>query len=148
MGIIDGTIILIYKPDGENYILAEFYNSRKGYYGINCMIICDHRKRIIFCDSRWPGATNDKGAIARSKFLSNLVTTRHEGLFPLPFMFLADNGFFERECFMSPSMARDSREHRCFNYYVSRGLMLNALRIWKQDSKCRSWSMMSLEEML
>jgi hypothetical protein len=51
MGIIDGTIILIYKPDGENYIPAEFYNSRKGYYGINCMIICDHRKRIIFCES-------------------------------------------------------------------------------------------------
>ena len=48
MGIIDGTIILIYKPDGENYILAEFYNSRKGYYGINCMIICDHRRELFF----------------------------------------------------------------------------------------------------
>lgn len=40
------------------------------------MIICDHRKKIIFVDLRWPGAKNDNGAVVRNSFLANLFTDR------------------------------------------------------------------------
>ena len=68
VGVIDGTIIHIKCPDDRTFMPSEFFNPRKGTYGINAMIICDEKKRIIFADPRWPGATNDRGAVARSKF--------------------------------------------------------------------------------
>jgi hypothetical protein len=75
MGAIDGSIILIQAPFSTHYIPSEFFSARKNSYSLNLMALCDHKKRFIFADCRWPGTTNDIGAAARSGFLS--VATRY-----------------------------------------------------------------------
>jgi hypothetical protein len=65
-----GTIINCSAPFETRYIPREFWNSRKHSYAFNAMFICDHKKKFIYVDSRWPGSTNDTGAVARSSFLS------------------------------------------------------------------------------
>ena len=50
---IDGTIILVEKMSDEEFMSDEFFNPRKGHYSVNTMIICDHRKKILFVDARW-----------------------------------------------------------------------------------------------
>ena len=70
-GSRDGSIIKISAPSQETYIPREFWCKRKKNYSINLMVICDHRKRFIFADSRWPGATSD--TVSRSSFLTNII---------------------------------------------------------------------------
>ena len=44
VGIVDGSLFpLAFKPS----LHGEDYMSRKGGYGVNGMIICDHRARVI-----------------------------------------------------------------------------------------------------
>ncbi|XP_053959721.1 putative nuclease HARBI1 [Anastrepha ludens] len=52
----DGTHIKILKPAGDN---SHLYYNRKGYYSINAMIICDHKQRIRYVNSRYAGASHD-----------------------------------------------------------------------------------------
>lgn len=75
---------------------------------------------------RWPGATNDKGAVSRSRFLANLFVNRDDLLFPEPWIILADGGFHLRSCFLSPAdtvppnlSAQDIRSWGQFNFLVS-----------------------------
>ena len=84
------------------------------------MVICDDRKRFIFADSRWPGSTCDTGAVARSRFLTNLFVQRDDDLFPLPYMILADGGFHKRTCFLAPDLPANNRLENIFNTNVSR----------------------------
>lgn len=84
------------------------------------MVICDHRKRFIFADSRWPGSTCDTGAVARSRFLTNLFVQRDLTLFPQPYMILADGGFHKRTCFVAPDLPAHNRLESSFNTSISR----------------------------
>jgi hypothetical protein len=135
MGSIDGTIIHIAKPSTSRFIPAEFYCGRKGTYSLNTMLICDHRKRFMYVDSRWPGSTNDKGAVSRSLFLANLFVHRDPTLFPEPWMILADGGFHLRTCFLAPDVVSDdaNRLLKKFNFCVSRGrcIIENAIGLLK-----------------
>ena len=119
-GSIEGSIIKISSPFAVNFIPREFWSRRKQAYSLNLMVICDHRKRVIFADSRWPGSTCDTGAVARSKFLSNLFVERDDDLFPLPYMILADGGFHKRACFVAPDFPAHNRMESSFNTSVSR----------------------------
>ncbi|XP_036340860.1 putative nuclease HARBI1 [Rhagoletis pomonella] len=53
---VDGTHIKILKPAAGN---AHLYYNRKGYYSVNAMIICDHKQRIRYVNSRYAGASHD-----------------------------------------------------------------------------------------
>ena len=119
-GSIDGSIIKISSPFAVNFIPKEFWSKRKKAYSLNLMVICDHKKRFIFADSRWPGSTCDTGAVARSKFLTNLFVSRDEALFPLPYMILADGGFHKRTCFVAPDLPAQNRFESSFNTSISR----------------------------
>lgn len=85
------------------------------------MAICDHKKRFIFADCRWPGTTNDLGAVTRSRFLSNLFIGRDLQLFPRPWMILADGGFHKRSCFVAPDLPGNNLLTRLYNMFISRG---------------------------
>jgi hypothetical protein len=88
------------------------------------MAICDHKKRFIFADCRWPGTTNDLGAVARSRFLSNLLVSRDHLLFPFPWMILADGGFHKRSCFVAPDYPGNNYFINLFNTAISRGRVI------------------------
>jgi hypothetical protein len=56
VGFVDGTLFPVYaKPskDGEDYY------TRKGYYGMSGMVVCDDHKRILHIDLGWPGSVHD-----------------------------------------------------------------------------------------
>ena len=68
VGIIDGTYLLLRnKPElcGEDYI------TRKGGYGINCLIICDDQGKILYYVCGWAGATHDNIVWRNSKMFQN-----------------------------------------------------------------------------
>lgn len=56
VGAIDCTHIKIQSPGGEN---AEVYRNRKGYFSLNCQIVCSAKLKIIDLVCRWPGSAND-----------------------------------------------------------------------------------------
>jgi DDE superfamily endonuclease len=118
-GSIDGSIIKIASPSAVSFIPREFWSKRKQAYSLNLMVICDHRKRFMFADSRWPGSTCDTGAVARSRFLTNLFVNRGIDLFPQPYMFLADGGFHKRTCFIAPDLQCHNRVESLFNTSIS-----------------------------
>ena len=54
--IIDGTLILLdYRPEAYH----ECYFSRKSFYALNVMIVCDDKRRVIYYNAGWPGSTHD-----------------------------------------------------------------------------------------
>jgi hypothetical protein len=118
-GSIDGSIIKIAAPYSTTFIPREFWCKRKKQYSLNLMVICDHMKRIIFADSRWPGSTSDTGAVSRSKFLTNLFVRRDPTLFPHPYMVLSDGGFHKRSCFIAPDYNARNRVENQFNTSIS-----------------------------
>ena len=120
IGSVDGSIIKISSPFSVNFIPREFWSKRKQSYSLNLMVICDHRKRFIFADSRWPGSTCDTGAVARSRFLTNLIVQRDDDLLPLPYLILANGGFHERTCFIAPDLRANNRLENIFNTNTSR----------------------------
>ena len=68
VGIIDGTLIrLIYRPEAYH----ECYYSRKCFYALNVMIICDDKKRILYYNAGWPGSTHDNRVFRNSKLFYN-----------------------------------------------------------------------------
>ncbi|KAI7965702.1 hypothetical protein MJO29_001450, partial [Puccinia striiformis f. sp. tritici] len=62
VGFIDGTLFPLYDKPA---IDSQDYYSRKGFYGLNTLIVCDDKKQIIYYLTGWPG-----------KLFSNLLT-RH-----------------------------------------------------------------------
>jgi hypothetical protein len=63
VGVVDGTNAIIAqrpKIDGPTYW------NRKGFYGINCQIVCDDQKRILFYQVGWPGSVGDSRAFRNS----------------------------------------------------------------------------------
>jgi DDE superfamily endonuclease len=118
-GSIDGSIIKIASPNCVNFIPREFWCKRKRTYSLNLMVVCDHQKKIIFADARWPGGTSDTGAVARSKFLTNLFVRRDPEIFPEPFMILADGGFHKRSCFIAPDLVARNQVENQFNTRIS-----------------------------
>ena len=119
-GSIDGSVIKIKSPFVVNFIPREFWSKRKLAYSLNLMVICDHKKRLVFADSRRPGSTCDTGAIARSRFLTNLFVQRDPDLFPQPCMILADGGYHKRACFAAPDLPAHNRLETTFNTSISR----------------------------
>ena len=132
-GSIDGSIIKISAPFSVSYIPREFWCKRKKAYSLNLMVICDHRKRFIYADARWPGSTSDTGAVSRSRFLRNLFVRRDEALFPLPFMILSDGGFHKRACFIAPDYPAVNQLENSFNTRISsaRCIVENAFGLLK-----------------
>ncbi|KAH9103773.1 hypothetical protein LEN26_015205 [Aphanomyces euteiches] len=46
---------------------GEDFYSRKGYYGMAGMVVCDDKKRVRFMDLGWPGAVHDMRVWSNSK---------------------------------------------------------------------------------
>ena len=67
VGIIDGTLVqLVFRPEAYH----ECYYSRKCFYCINVMIVCDDNKRITFYNAGWPGSTHDNRVFRNSKLFN------------------------------------------------------------------------------
>ena len=68
VGIIDGTLIILdFRPEAYH----ECYYSRKSFYALNVLIVCDDRKRIIYYHAGWPGSTHDNRVFRNCRLFNN-----------------------------------------------------------------------------
>ncbi|CAB3220881.1 unnamed protein product [Arctia plantaginis] len=117
LGAVDGTHISIAKPS-INHPTAPgnlFYN-RKGFYSINCQIVCSAKGKIIGLNPNFPGSTHD-AAIWRAStinhfFKSNFLSgERNQWL-------LGDKGYPLQPWLMTPLMAPTTEAERAYNNYA------------------------------
>nr|XP_037276822.1 putative nuclease HARBI1 [Rhipicephalus microplus] len=59
LACVDGTLVAIRKPEGYSLADTASFMSRKGYYALNVMIVCNARLRILVVDPRFPGSCHD-----------------------------------------------------------------------------------------
>ncbi|KAH6932728.1 hypothetical protein HPB50_009049 [Hyalomma asiaticum] len=59
LGCVDGTLIGIQKPHGLGLGDTQNYFSRKGFYAMNTMIVCDADLWILHVNPCFPGSCHD-----------------------------------------------------------------------------------------
>lgn len=85
VGFVDGTLFPVYAKPSTN---GEDFYSRKGYYGMAGMLVCDDLRRILYMDLGWPGAVHDMRVWSTSQL------GREPDRFMKPHEFLlADSGY-------------------------------------------------------
>ncbi len=86
IGSIDGILIWIHKPteadcDDTGVGPKPFFCGRKKKYGLNMQAICDARRRFLWVDIHFPGATSDFFAFEQTDFYKRLEAgLLHPGL--------------------------------------------------------------------
>ena len=111
-GVIDCTHVEILKPVQRNPPAEKFFN-RKGYYSLNCMMICDHLKRIRHFTSRHVGSTHDSRIFKES----HLRATLEQNFDPNnPKVLLGDEGFACSHILLTP-IRRDRLRNAHDNQY-------------------------------
>lgn len=76
IGAIDCTHVRIQRPRTDNP--AMFVN-RKGYYSLNCQMVCDSRMSFWNVVVRWPGSTHDSRIFENSNICQKLETGELQG---------------------------------------------------------------------
>jgi nuclease HARBI1 len=83
---LDGTHIPIKKPTGVHDF--EIYRCRKGYFSLNCQILCGYNNMIYDIVARWPGSTHDSRIFRNSRLCHRLQDELLN-----PGIILADGGY-------------------------------------------------------
>jgi DDE superfamily endonuclease len=93
VGIIDGTLLpLASRPlvHGENYL------SRKKFYAIVMLVVCDDKSRILYYHVGWPGSVHD------NRVWRNCRLYRHHGQFFSKRQYLLGDSAFTASSIMIP----------------------------------------------
>ncbi|POV95858.1 hypothetical protein PSTT_15986 [Puccinia striiformis] len=85
VGFIDGTLLPLYDRPA---IDPQDYYSRKGYYCLNTLIVCDEEKRITYYLTGWPGCCHDTRLWENSE-----LKLKERELFSPGEYLIADSGF-------------------------------------------------------
>jgi hypothetical protein len=56
IGIIDGTLLFLTETPEWS---GEDFNTQKGGYGLNALVVCDDQCRVLYYYAGWPGSTHD-----------------------------------------------------------------------------------------
>ncbi|KAJ8247551.1 hypothetical protein GJAV_G00247640 [Gymnothorax javanicus] len=132
IGAVDGKHIII-KPPANS---GSLYYNYKGSYSIVLMAVVDARCRFRLLDVGAHGRSSDKGLLSNSLFGQALRTAKlsippdkhlpgAEHLGSLPHVFVGDEAFPLLRNLMRPYPGKNlSREHRLYNYRLSRARRL------------------------
>ncbi|XP_017472838.1 PREDICTED: putative nuclease HARBI1 [Rhagoletis zephyria] len=96
IGCVDGTHIGIIASSENKHL----YLNRKGFYGINAMIACDHDMLIRFVDARYAGSTHDSFVWYSSSLKRYLENTYQRG--DQNSAYLGDSGYPLHEYLLTP----------------------------------------------
>lgn len=97
-GVIDGSLIRISTPPR---IVKLVYNTRKCFYGVTLLAMCDAQKRFIWCRSGVPGSVADSRALKDSEWYRRQTTPGRRMLHP-GFYLLGDGGVALDCCLLKP----------------------------------------------
>ncbi|XP_052895490.1 putative nuclease HARBI1, partial [Anopheles moucheti] len=98
---IDGTHVRIVAPR-ENPI--QYFN-RKGFYSLNALMICDHRKMIRFVDARFSGSDHDSYIFNNSPIYTYLEQKWRSG--DRMFKILGDSAYPSKPWLIKPHRNAD-----------------------------------------
>ena len=99
VGIIDGTLIILdYRPEAYH----ECYFSRKSFYALNVMVVCDDRRRITYYNAGWPGSTHDNRVFRNSKLFNK------RGRYFSPMEYLLGDSAYSQSPVMVQAFKKDS----------------------------------------
>ncbi|KAK8766611.1 hypothetical protein V5799_006607 [Amblyomma americanum] len=59
VGCVDGTLIAISAPRGLSPGETQGFMTRKGYYALNTMVVCNANTKILAIDPCRPGSSHD-----------------------------------------------------------------------------------------
>nr|XP_037289511.1 putative nuclease HARBI1 [Rhipicephalus microplus] len=79
LACVDGTLVAIRKPEGYSLADTASFMSRKGYYALNVMIVCNARLRILVVDPRFPGSCHDSWVWEHNPLRSRLAAQLQPG---------------------------------------------------------------------
>jgi hypothetical protein len=120
IGALDGWLVKIKRPGSKDNVTnpGDFF-SRKGFYAINCQVIVDRYKRVIYKSIICHGAEHDSSAFKASDIYDILHEQRQtleaEGLY-----FIADSAYALRSFLITPyDNAIHGEFNDNFNFYHS-----------------------------
>ncbi|XP_065303743.1 putative nuclease HARBI1 [Dermacentor albipictus] len=79
LACVDGTLIAIMKPEGLSPADTASFVSRKGYYALNVMVVCNAELRILAVDPRFPGSCHDSWVWQHNTLRARLATQLQPG---------------------------------------------------------------------
>jgi nuclease HARBI1 len=116
IGLIDGTLLpLATRPllHGENYL------SRKKFYAIVMLVVCDDLGRILYYHVGWPGSVHDNRVWRNCK-----LNRKRADFFSKKQYLLGDSAFTASQVMVPPFKSTAgsslSRNKSCFNTYLSK----------------------------
>lgn len=136
IGAVDCTHVRIAKPARDPLMFVN----RKGYYSLNCQMICDTKLRFWNVVARWPGSTHDSRIMDNSAIGNKLETGELRGIL------LGDSGyacrFYMMTPFTNPATPREERfniAQRSARNVIERafGLLKQRFGVLGQDSRLR-----------
>ncbi|KAL1433817.1 hypothetical protein MTO96_012157 [Rhipicephalus appendiculatus] len=61
LACVDGTLVAIQEPEGLSIVDTASFITRKGYFALNVIVVCDADLRILVIDTRFPGHATTPG---------------------------------------------------------------------------------------
>lgn len=115
IGYVDGTLIPLATTPRWSH--TDFF-SRKGFYAVSCMVVCDHQSRITHFYSGHTGNAHDSRVFRGSELYKNTFRYFQEDEY-----ILADSAYTSSltvvPVYKKPSGGELSRDKNKFNYYHS-----------------------------
>ncbi|KAH6920657.1 hypothetical protein HPB50_028357 [Hyalomma asiaticum] len=97
LACVDGTLVAIEKPQGLSLGDTESYMTRKGYYALNVMVVCDAELRILVIDPQFPGSCHDSWVWRHNPLREQLASQLQPGEYVL-----GDSGYPLEPWLMTP----------------------------------------------
>lgn len=116
LGAIDGFLVRIECPYRSVENPLRYY-CRKGFYALNCQVICDGYRRVLWASIKHSGQTHDLEAFKDTVLYQQLVESDKIDSFAL----LGDSAYQSSEFMFVPyDQALPGTKEDSYNYYQSR----------------------------
>nr|XP_050035669.2 putative nuclease HARBI1 [Dermacentor andersoni] len=121
LACVDGTLIAIMKPEGLSPADTASFMSRKGYYALNVMVVCNAELRILVVDPRFPGSCHDSWVRQHNPLRARLAAQLQPGEYLLA---LSDTALYSHDraariiyaCVALHNIALDAGDWSCDDY--------------------------------
>ncbi|XP_041367014.1 putative nuclease HARBI1 [Gigantopelta aegis] len=77
IGAIDGSHVLVVNPGG---VTAQCFMNRKGYYSLNCQLVCNHLLLFTNMVCRWYGSVHDSRIFEESRLCRQFRRGEFKGI--------------------------------------------------------------------
>ena len=121
IGFVDGTLLPLYQAPSEH---AADYYSRKGFYAISAMVVCDEKKKITYISAGLPGCSHDQRVYNNTE-----LVLQSGNYFEGNEYLISDSGLKSTNTvvssFKTPPKGRLNAKQEYFNLMIAKARVLN-----------------------